>query len=71
VGNATFLRDQAAFFLRLSLACSDPAIASLLRSKAAGYHERALWAELDLGHDEVGGEENSTAREQQFARAFP
>ena len=65
--NTTFLRDRAAFYLRLSLACSDAAIASLLGSKAAGDHERALRAEFELGHDEVGGEEHAA----NFARLTP
>jgi hypothetical protein len=46
----SYLRRQAAFWLRLSDFCSDELIADHLRSKAADYHQRALRAEFDLGH---------------------
>ena len=45
------LRRQAAFCLRLSDFCSDELVANHLRSQAADYHQRALWAELDVQHD--------------------
>ena len=50
----TFLRGQAALYLRLSHFCSDAVIANLLRSKAADYHEEALRAEFDQRHDQAG-----------------
>jgi hypothetical protein len=43
------LRHQAAFCLRLSELCSDELVANHLRSQAADYHQRALWAEFDIG----------------------
>jgi len=52
-----YLRRQAAFYLRLSDLCSDAVIANHLRSKAADYHQKALRAEFDLGHDDAAGED--------------
>ena len=47
----SFFRRQAAFCLRLSDFCSDELIANHLRSQAADYHQRALWAEYNLRDD--------------------
>jgi hypothetical protein len=44
----SYLRRQAAFYLRLSKLCCDDAIADQLRFHAADCHERALRAEFDL-----------------------
>jgi|RhiMethySRZTD1v2_1073278.scaffolds.fasta_scaffold99279_3 hypothetical protein len=43
------LRRHAAFCLRLSELCSDELVANQLRSQAAHYHQRAVWAEFDIG----------------------
>ena len=45
---ASFLRRQAAFYLRLSEFCSDGHLADQLRSQAADFHQRALRAEFNL-----------------------
>jgi len=50
----SYLRRQAAFWLRLSDFCSDELMANHLRSKAADYHQRALRAEFNLPHDARG-----------------
>jgi hypothetical protein len=47
----SYLRRQAAFCLRLSDFCSDELVANHLRSQAADYHQRALWAEFDVQHE--------------------
>ena len=46
--SSVHLRRQAAFCLRLSDFCADEVIANHLRSQAAEYHQRALWAEFHL-----------------------
>jgi len=56
----SYLRRQAAFWLRLSDFCSDELIANHLRSKAADYHQRALWAEFDIRHVAATDEARST-----------
>jgi hypothetical protein len=45
---ASYLRRQAAFYLRLSEFCSDGHIANQLRFQAADLHQRALRAEFNL-----------------------
>jgi len=45
---ASYLRRQAAFYLRLSEFCPDQPIADHLRFKAADCHHRALSAEFDV-----------------------
>jgi len=45
---ASYLRRQAAFYLRLSEFCPDDPIADHLRFKAADCHHRALAAEFDV-----------------------
>ena|SRR5262245_28939939 len=45
------LRRKAAFCLRVADLCSDELIANHLRSQAAEYHQRALWAEFHLRDD--------------------
>ena len=49
--SSVHLRRQAAFCLRLSDFCADEVIANHLRSQAAEYHQRALWAEFHLRDD--------------------
>ena len=44
--NAASLRRQAEFYVRLSRFCVDELFAELLRTMAAGSHERALTAEF-------------------------
>jgi len=53
---SSYLRRQAAFYLRLSEFCPDEPIAEHLRSKAADYHQRALRFEFNLGHDGIPGD---------------
>jgi len=48
----SYLRRQAAFFLRLSEFCCDQPTADRLRFTAADYHQRALRSEFDLRHDD-------------------
>jgi hypothetical protein len=53
------LRRQAAFCLRLSEFCSDELVANRLRSQAADYHQRALWAEFDVADEAVASDRRS------------
>ena len=50
---SSYLRRQAAFYLRLSEYCPDRPIADHLRFKAADYHQRALRSEFSLEHDGI------------------
>jgi hypothetical protein len=47
--NASFLRRQAEFCLRLCQLCPDDLIVDHLTRKAAQYHEKALRTELEVG----------------------
>jgi len=47
--NASFLRRQAEFCLRLSQLCTDALVIDHLTRKAAQYHEEALRTEFELG----------------------
>jgi hypothetical protein len=47
--NASFLRRQAEFCLRLSQLCTDALVVDHLTRKAAQYHEEALRTEFELG----------------------
>jgi hypothetical protein len=51
---ASYLRRQAAFYLRLSEFCSEEPIADQLRFHAADCHQRALRAEFDLQPVQAG-----------------
>jgi len=53
---SSYLRRQAAFYLRLSEFCPDEPIADHLRFKAADYHQRALRSEFNLAHDGIPGD---------------
>jgi len=53
---SSYLRRQAAFYLRLSEFCPDEPIANHLRFKAADYHQRALRSEFNIGHDGIPGD---------------
>jgi hypothetical protein len=50
---SSYLRRQAAFYLRLSEFCPDDPIADHLRFKAADYHQRALRSEFNIGYDGI------------------
>jgi len=49
--NASFLRRQAEFCLRLSELCPDDLVVDHLTRKAAQYHEKALRTEFEVELD--------------------
>ena len=49
--NASFLRRQAEFCLRLSRLCPDDLVVDHLTRKAAQYHEKALRTEFEVELD--------------------
>jgi hypothetical protein len=51
--NASFLRSQAEFCLRLSRLCPDDLLVDHLIRKAAQYHEKALRTEFEVQLDPV------------------